>query len=115
MTTTFIDTNRVERTKLPGQGEVAEVLNTALCGAKNVLGMLRWLNSGDRFEAEVQPKFQLLYVVEGKGTVSLGGEEYAVGKGAGVFLGVLESASIRATDAAPLKLLHLIVPQIPKG
>ena len=52
MTTTFIDTNKIARTKSPGQGEFAEVLNQALCGAKNVLGMLRWLKAGEKFRRQ---------------------------------------------------------------
>jgi mannose-6-phosphate isomerase class I len=114
MTTTFIDTNKIGRTKLPGQGEVAEVLNNALCGAKNVLGMLRWLKSGEKFNAEAQQKVQLLYLMDGKGTISLGTKDYEVTKGAGVYLGPSESAVIRATDTAPLKLFHIVVPKIPK-
>ena len=44
MTVSFIDTAACTRVRLPGsEGEVAEVLNCELCGAKNVVGMLRWL------------------------------------------------------------------------
>ena len=49
--TTFIDTNKLPRVKTP-QGEATEILNSALVGAKNVLGTLRWLKSGEHFEAE---------------------------------------------------------------
>ena len=44
MATTFIDTNECARIKLAGQqGSVAEIVNRTLCGAENVVGMLRWL------------------------------------------------------------------------
>ena len=52
-TLTFIDTNKLPRVKTP-QGEATEVLNNALVGAKNVLGTLRWLKSGEQFKAAVQ-------------------------------------------------------------
>ena len=52
MATTHIDTNAVARTELPGQGQVADILNKALCGAENVVGKLRWLKKGDSFSAE---------------------------------------------------------------
>jgi quercetin dioxygenase-like cupin family protein len=114
MSLTFIDTNRLPKKKSAGQGEFTEVLNEALCGAKNVLGTLRWLKSGERFKAEVARKHQLIYLMDGKGTISLDGKDYDVTKGAGVYLGPSESAEIRAAGGAPLKLFHLIVPQIPK-
>lgn len=114
MATTFIDTNKIARTKSPDQGEVAEVLNHALCGAKNVLGMLRWLNAGEQFNAKAQQKYQLLYLMDGKGVISLGNKNYEVAKGAGVYLGPSESATIRTTDKASLKLFHIIISQIPK-
>ena len=53
MTTTFIKTGDCARMKAPGnQGEVSEIVNNALCGAKNVLGMLRWLGPGQQFDAQ---------------------------------------------------------------
>lgn len=114
MTTTFIDTNKIAPTKSPGQGAVAEVLNHALCGAKNVLGMMRWLNTGETFNAKALQKYQLLYLMDGKGVISLGHKDYDVTKGAGVFLDPSESAVIRAADNASLKLFHIIISQIPK-
>ncbi len=114
MTTTFIDTNEIARSKLPGQGEVAEVLNQALCGAKNVLGMLRWLKAGETFDAKAQHKFQVLYLMDGKGVINLANNDYEVVKGAGIFLGPSESAVIRATNEGSLKLFHITVPPIPK-
>jgi mannose-6-phosphate isomerase class I len=113
MTTTFIDTNKIARTKLPEQGEFAEVLNQTLCGAKNVLGMLRWLNAGEKFDAKAQQKYQVLYLMEGKGVINLANKDYDVAKGAGIFLGPSEGAVIRANEC-PLKLFHIMVPPILK-
>jgi quercetin dioxygenase-like cupin family protein len=112
-TLTFINTNELPRVKTP-QGEFTEILNRALCRAKNVLGTLRWLASGQTFTPEVINKHQLIYLIEGKGRIRLDGKDYDVAKGAGVYLGPSESASIRAADGASLKLFHLVVPQIPK-
>ena len=109
---TFIDTNQIPRKRTP-QGEVAEVLNRELCGAKNVLGMLRWLKSGEKFRAEATDRHQLLYLMEGNGSIHLDNKDYAVSKGAGVFLGPSESATIQAGEGASVKLFHLVVPRIP--
>ncbi len=113
MATTFIDTNKLPRQKA-AQGEVTEILNRELAGARNVLGMLRWLQSGEKFEAQPAGQHQLLYLMEGKGSIHLDGKEYALSRGAGVYLGPSEAATIQAADEASLKLLHLVVPQIPK-
>src|SRR5439155_1422852 len=78
------------------QGEATEVLNNALVGAKNVLGTLRWLQSGERFDAAPQDKHQLLYLMEGNGTITLENKDYDVPRGAGVYLGPSETASITA-------------------
>jgi glyoxylate utilization-related uncharacterized protein len=109
---TFIDTNQIPRKRTP-QGEVAEVLNRDLCGAKNVLGMLRWLKSGEKFRAEATDRHQLLYLMEGNGSIHLDNKDYAVSKGAGVFLGPSETATIQAGEGASVKLFHLVVPRIP--
>ena len=109
---TFIDTNQIPRKGTP-QGEVAEVLNRDLCGAKNVLGMLRWLKSGEKFRAEATDRHQLLYLMEGNGSIRLDNKDYAVSKGAGVFLGPSETATIQAGEGASVKLFHLVVPRIP--
>ena len=109
---TFIDTNQIPRKRTP-QGEVAEVLNRDLCGAKNVLGMLRWLKSGEKFRAEAIDRHQLLYLMEGNGNIHLDNKDYAVSKGAGVFLGPSETATIQAGEGASVKLFHLVVPRIP--
>jgi hypothetical protein len=112
MPLTFIDTNKLPRKATPGAGEVTEVLNQALCGAKNVLGSLRWLKSGEKFKAEASNKHQLIYLMDGKGRIKLGNKNYDVTKGAGVYLGPSETASIEASGGT-LKLFHLIVPKIP--
>lgn len=111
MATTHIDTNAVPRKRLEGQGEVAEILNKELCGAENVTGLLRWLDSGDEFSAEpLDQTHQLLYLMEGEGTITLEGEQYEVARGAGIYLGPKETASISQRGDAALKLFHLVVP-----
>lgn len=112
MTTTFIDTNQLPRTGAE-QGEFTEILNGPLAGAKNVLGTLRWLDSGEEFRADANGKHQLIYLMEGSGVIQLEGEDYEVSKGGGVYLGPEESASIRASGGS-LKLFHLEVNQIPR-
>lgn len=113
MTTTFIKTGDCKRIKVSGAGEVAEIVNPALCGAHNVLGMLRWLSGGDRLEASEKPGVhQLIYLMDGQGVITLQNKDYEVGKGAGIYLGPSESASIRQAGRAPLKLFHLVVPTI---
>jgi len=109
---TFIDTNLLPRVKTP-QGEVTEVLNQQLVGAKNVLGTLRWLSAGERFDAAPLEKHQLIYLMEGSGTIRLENKDYDVSRGAGVYLGPSESATIQAASGSPLKLFHLVVPRIP--
>ncbi len=112
-TLTFINTNELPRVKTP-QGDSTEILNNALCGAKNVLVLLRWLSSGQQFTADAGNQHQLIYLMEGKGRIRLEGKDYDVAKGAGVYLGPSETATIQAADGASLKLFHLVVPQIPK-
>ena len=113
MTTTFIDTKKLPRVDSP-QGEFTEILNGALAGAKNVRGTLRWLESGDSFQAGAIGKHQLIYLMEGSGVIQLDGKDYDVRKGSGVYLGPSESAAIRSGKGASLKLFHLVVEQIPK-
>jgi|GraSoiStandDraft_41_1057321.scaffolds.fasta_scaffold176670_3 glyoxylate utilization-related uncharacterized protein len=115
MSNTYIDTNKLPRTKVAGSGEVTEVLNKDLCGAKNVLGMLRWLKNGDHLDAKSDGSTnQLLYLMAGQGTITLNAKDHQVTKGAGVYLGPSESARIAQTGSEPLKLFHLVVPRIPK-
>ena len=111
--TTFIDTNKLPRLK-GAQGEFTEILNGPLVGAKNVLGTLRWLKSGETFAAEALDKHQLIYLMEGKGAIRLENQEVEVSRGAGVYLGPSESATLRAAEGAAMKLFHLVVPRIPK-
>jgi hypothetical protein len=112
-TTTFINTNELPRIKGP-QGEFTEILNGPLAGAKNVLGTLRWLSSGETYPAGPLDKHQLIYLMEGKGVIRLNNQDVEVTRGAGVYLGPSESATLRAADGASMKLFHLIVPRIPK-
>lgn len=111
MATTYIDTNQCKRIKVAGaQGVVAEIVNRNLCGAKNVVAMLRWLKEGERFDAEsLKDKHQLIYLMEGGGVITLGNKDYEISKGAGVYLGPSETAGIRQAGSAPLKVLHLVV------
>jgi hypothetical protein len=111
-TLTFIDTNKLPRVKTP-QGEVTEILNQQLVGAKNVLGTLRWLSPGEKFQADPLEKHQLIYLMEGNGSIRLDNQDYDVSRGAGVYLGPSETAIIQAGAASPLKLFHLVVPRIP--
>jgi quercetin dioxygenase-like cupin family protein len=110
--TIFIDTNKLPRTP-SSQGDFTEILNGALAGAKNVLGVLRWLKPGETFIADAGNKHQLLYVMEGAGTIHLDNKDHEVTKGMGMYLGPSETATISATEAT-LKVFHLTVPQIPK-
>lgn len=114
MSTTFIDTGKLPRVALPtGQGAMTEILNRDLCGAKNVVGTLRWLDTIDSFAAEAKADtHQLLYFMEGDGTITLEGKDYDVAKGAGIYLGPKETARIRPRGKGGVKLFHLVVPKI---
>jgi AraC-like ligand binding domain len=114
MSLTFIDTNRLPKQSSTGHGEVVEVLNSVLCGAQNVHGSVRWLKSGETFAPEEIARHQLIYLMDGKGRIRLDNRDYDVEKGAGVYLGPAETATISAAAGGSLKLFHLIVPQIPK-
>ena len=114
MSLAFIDTNKLPKTTTADHGEVTEVLNGALCGARNVEASLRWLKSAETFEPNATNKHQLIYLLEGKGRILLNNRNYEVEKGAGVYLGPSETATIQASSGASLKLFHLVVPQIPK-
>ena len=112
MSLTFIDTNKLPHKTASGQGEMTEVLNEALCGAKNVVASLRWLKVGDVFKADAVDKHQLVYLMDGSGRITLEGKSYDVAKGAGVYLGPSERATIEAMPAS-LKLFVVVVPKIP--
>jgi len=112
MPNTYIDTNILPHTKVPGSGEYVEVLNNALCGAKNVVGSLRWLQSGEKYTAACDAVTnQLLYVMEGDGTISLNGKDHQVGKGNWLYLGPGESAQLAQRGSSPLKIFQLVVPK----
>lgn len=116
MANTYIDTNKIPRKKGPGSGEFAEILNHDLCGANNVVGILRWLNDGEHLDARSNEKtHQLLYLMDGEATITLNSKDHRVAKGAGVYLGPSESARITHAGSAPLKLFHLVVPKRPKS
>ena len=113
MSLTFIDTNKITHSKLSGAGEYAEILNDKLCGAKNVVGSLRWLRPGEKLEIRSDGKtHQLVYLMEGEGAITLDAKDHGVRKGSGVYVGPSESISIRQTGEAPLKLFHLVVPHL---
>ncbi len=112
MSLTFIDTSKLPRRSTPGRGQMTEVLNEALCGAKNVVASLRWLDSGDKFDAGADTRHQLVYLMDGKGRITLEGKGYDVDRGAGIYLGPGETATVEATAGA-LKLFVLVVPKIP--
>jgi hypothetical protein len=114
MPTTTISTSQCRRVKLSGAtGTVAEIINRDLCAAKNVIGMLRWLDEGDRFDAEsLTDKHQLIYLMGGDGVITFENKDYSVSKGAGIYLKPHETASIRQVGHTPLKLFHLIVLQV---
>lgn len=114
MPLTFIDTNKLPKTVIPGQGDVTEVLSPVLCGAINVRGLLHWLTAADLFEVEAAGNHQLIYIMEGMGQIKLNGRDYEVEKGDGMYLGPSETATIQATAGAALKLLRLVVPKIPQ-
>lgn len=112
MPTTLIHTADCARTTLDnGRGDVAEIINAELCGARDVTGQFRWLAEGNRFDAEsLDDTHQLLYLIEGDGTIELEGKRYEVAQGAGVYLGPSETAGITHRGGTPMKLLHLVVP-----
>jgi glyoxylate utilization-related uncharacterized protein len=112
MPNTYIDSNALPRTSVAGAGEFTEVLNNQLAGAKNVVATVHWLNRGDRLDAGAPNFHHLVYVMEGEATINLNGADHQIGKGAGVYLGPAETASIAHAGKAPLKLFHLAVPKL---
>jgi quercetin dioxygenase-like cupin family protein len=114
MPLTFIDTNTLSKKATAGHGEIVEILTESLCGAHNVHGSVRFLKAGESFEPESLDRHQLIYLMDGRGSIRLEAKSYDVERGAGVYLGPHETASIQPADGAALKLFHLIVPQIPK-
>ena len=112
MANTYIDTNKLPKTRTPGSGEYTEILNNALCGAKNVVGTLRWLNNGEQLDMRSDSK-TLVYLMDGSATITLGGKSHQVAKGNGIYLGPSESSLIKQTGSATLKLFQLVVPKLP--
>lgn len=111
MATTYINSNSCPRIKLPGnQGTAAEIVNNNLCGAENVVGALRWLGGDEGFQTEMlKDKHQLIYLMEGTAMITLEGKTYSASRGAGIYLAPSETATIRHTGGAAVKLFHLVV------
>jgi len=106
--TTFIDTNQIPHGKLSGSGEFVEIMNDKLAGAKNGVATLHWLKSGERLDLTCDAKtHQLVYLMEGEGTISLNSKDHQVGQGAGIYLGPSESARVTQSGSGTLKLFHL--------
>ncbi|HWF13831.1 MAG TPA: hypothetical protein VG272_08865 [Candidatus Acidoferrales bacterium] len=114
MSLTFIDTNKIPHMKASGAGEFAEILNNQLCGAKNVVGSLRWLNAGEKLDVRSdKDTHQLVYLMDGEGTITMDSKDHGVSKGAGVYVGPSDSVTIKHVGTAPLKLFQLVVPHLP--
>jgi len=109
---TYIDTNRIARIRTSGAGEMAEILNNTLAGARNVIATLHWLGRGEHLDAGEPGFHHLVYLMEGEAAIALNGGDHRVGKGAGVYLGPSETARIAHQGSTPLKLFHLRVPQL---
>lgn len=112
--TQFIDTSALPRVPTPEGGEMVEILSERLTGAKNVVGTLRYLSSGESLVVGAVDRHQLLYLMEGRGTLVLQGTPHEVEKGMGLYLGPSEGATLTAATDATLKVFHLVVPRIPK-
>lgn len=107
--TIFIDTGALPREPMPSGGEMTEVLNQQLAGAENVTATLRWLRDGERFEAAPLDRHQLLYLTDGEATLTLLDTTHVVGKGMGIYLEPLESATITAPADSSVTVFHLVV------
>lgn len=113
MATQFIKTGEIARQDAGAAGALAEVLGEKICGAKNVVGNLRWLEGDHQLGAQAPANtHRLIYVMDGDAVISLEQKDYEVGKGAGVYLGPEESASIRPAQGGSVKLFELIVPEV---
>ena len=82
--------------------------------AKNVTGTLRWLSSGERYEAAPLDRHQLIYLMDGQASLTLQGKTHDVSKGMGVYLAPSESVSVQSKPGATTKLFHLVVRQVPR-
>ncbi len=70
-TLTFIDTNKLPRVKTP-QGEATEVRTTTHWSAlRTFSARCGGLKSGEQFKAAGSDKHQLIYLMEGAGTINL--------------------------------------------
>ena len=70
------------------------------------------MQSGEKYDAACDDKTnQLLYVMEGEGTISLNGKDHQVGKGHGLYLGPGESARLAQRGSSALKIFQLVVPK----
>jgi glyoxylate utilization-related uncharacterized protein len=112
MANTYIDSNTLPRTSVAGAGELSEVLNSQLAGAKNVVATVHWLKGGDRLDVGAPDVHHLVYLMEGEATIRLSGADHRVTKGAGVYLGPSETARVSHAGGLPLKLFHLTVPKL---
>jgi glyoxylate utilization-related uncharacterized protein len=112
MANTYIDTAAIPRSASPGSGEFAEILNSQLAGAKNVVATLHWLRQGDGLEVGGSDVHHLVYLMDGEAAIHLAGAEHRVARGAGVYLGPCETARVSHQGEAPLKLFHLVVPKL---
>lgn len=112
MSTTHVHTLSIPRVDLGEHGEVAEILNRALCGAESVVGKLHWLERGESFAATaLADTHQLLYLMEGAAVIRLDGKDYPVERGAGIYLGPDETATLSHAGTGTAKLFHLLVPR----
>jgi hypothetical protein len=86
-----------------GHGEVAEILSVSLCGAHNVHGSVRRLQPVESFEPERVDRHQLIYLMDGRGSIRLDPKSYDVERGAGVYIGPRETAASqrRSAQAVP--------------
>ena len=105
MANTYIDTNNLPHTKTPA-GEYVEVLNNALCGAKNVVGTLRWLQAGERYDAANDARTnQLIYLMEGEATITLNAQVARRGKRQRDLSGAVGIGEHRAAGQRPAQTL----------
>ena len=109
---TFIDTNKLPRVKTP-QGEVTEILNRQLCGAKNVLRRCAGSIPERNSRPNASNKHQLIYLMEGTGEHPPRRQGLRRARRARACIWALGNRDDSAGRGASLKLFHLVVPQIP--
>ena len=87
-------------------GEYVEVLNNALCGAKNVVGTLRWVKAGERYDAANDARTnQLIYLMEGEATITLNAKVARRGEGQRDLSGAVGVGEHRAAGHRPAQTL----------